>query len=210
MNIRKSFLVLVAGLLTTASAFAQQLPINSLNQQGIQVGNIRYPTYAAISTGLVPAASATDIFCINASPSKNVYITNIGFSGTAGTAATVHLAFLRRVSLDTGGTVATGTAAPVGYSESSISAATATLTAYTANPTINDSSPTYMRTGVLGIPTSAAAIAQSVQWTFGTVAGQFNTEFTLVKGSTQQACLNLQATTITTGYLDIWIEWQEY
>lgn len=201
----------MAAMVIATVVMAQQLPINAINQNGIQVGNVRYPTFAASAIGIVPASSATDIFCIAASASKNIYITNVSFSGTAGTAVTAHMAILRRASVDTGGTAGTGLAAPVAMGESALSGtATASLVSYTANPTINDSNPGYARAAVLGIPTSSAALAQTISWAFGTSAGQFNTELVLVKGTTQQVCLNLEGTTISSGYIDVWIEWQEY
>lgn len=212
MSLKKLLLSAVAGLALATSVFAQQMPINTINQNGVQIGNVRYNTYAAASIGLIPAAAgATDFFCISPSASRNVYITNVGVSGTAGTAVTAHVVLLRRALLDTGGTAATGASLPVGSGESTVSGSpTATLTAYTANPTINDASPTYMRSAVLSLPTSSAAVAQALTWSFGTMAGQFNTEFTLIKGTTQQACLNLQSTATSSGLLEVWMEWQEY
>ena len=214
MNIKKLLLATVVGVAFATSAFAQQLPINAISQNGINVGNVRYYTYSAVSSGLVPvAAGATDFFCINASATRNVYITNLGVSGTATTAVTAHLQLLRRQTLDTSGTAATGIALPVGSSESSAAtsaAPTAALTAYTANPTINDASPTYMRSAVLALPTGVAAMSPTLEWSFGTAVGEYNSEFILQKGTTQQACLNLASTAITGGNLETWIEWLEY
>ena len=36
------------------------------------------------------------------------------------------------------------------------------------------------------------------------------TTLALLAGLAQQLCINLTSTTISSGFLDIWIEWQEY
>lgn len=72
------------------------LPIVNLQSQKV--------TYAASVTGLVAAASATDIFEIDGSANKIIEITQIAVSGTATAAATVDLQIIKRQSLNSGGT----------------------------------------------------------------------------------------------------------
>ena len=188
-----------------SAALAQ---VNVVPQVGVNSANIRQNTYGAISVGLVPAASATDIFCISGSASKTVTVRRILISGSAGTAITTPFVLLRRVSLDTGGTPATGIALPVAGRFSSINAAaTAVLTAYTANPTINDSSPTYVAAVAVSVPvtTSQALFTELI---FGSRIDAYDQGLDL-RGAAQQLCLNLNAASISSGVLAISIEWIE-
>src|SRR5882672_10584996 len=108
----KRILLSALGLLALGTvAFAQA--VNTVPQVGVETAIIKQSTYAAVSVGLVPAASATDIFCISASASRTVSIKRIGISGTAGTLVTAPFTVLRRATVDTGGTAATTTALPV-------------------------------------------------------------------------------------------------
>lgn len=206
---RKLIGALLAGAAFVAPAMAQ----NTVPQTGVVQGYVFKNTYAAISVGLVPAASATDIFCIAGSASKTIQLVRIEASGIAGTLATSPLVLLRRNIANTGGTAATTTAAPNltqgPYDPSAVGAASATLIAYTANPTINDSSPTYLRARYLTTPTAAAGTnSPNVVWTFGEATNALNGPPTL-RGANQQLCLNLQGTSISSGVLEINVEWTE-
>lgn len=167
-------------------------------------------TYSAAAVGLVPAASATDILCLNGSASAAISLREIIISGSAGTAITTPVLLYRRVSLDTGGTAATGLALPVGVANiSTDSAPTATLTAYTANPTVVDSSPSLLVAPAVSFSVttgtnSATFIPAGSQVDF------FSKGYDIPKGSTtQQLCLNLNGVTVTTGVLAISLQWIE-
>lgn len=208
MSLKKSLLSVVAGLAFATSAHAQ---VNTVPVTGLNLGNLRQQTFSAVSIGLVPAASATDIWCIAASSAKTVSISQITVSGVATTAVTTPVVILRRnTAVDSGGTAATGIALPVAAANQLGQTSSAVLSAYTANPTINDASPSYLRAGVIGIPTSAAAIAQVLTYSFGTGVEEYDQQAVLVKGSTQQLCVNLNAVSITAGSLAISAEWVEY
>ena len=203
----KRSLALLASLLCASSALAQ---VNSVPQTGVNVANTRQQTYVGTSIGLVPAAAATDVFCIAASPTRTVAIRRIEISGLAGTAIAVPFTILRRAALDTGGTAATGTALPVaGLMNTTNAASGATLTAYTANPTINDASPALLRSQTLVVPTAATPSPDQILWYFGTYNDQYDQGIDLVKGTTQQMCVNLNGSTISTGLLYIDVEWVE-
>lgn len=207
--IRKLILGTLAGLAFTGAALAQA--VNVVPQVGMITEIVRRPTYTASSVGLVPAASATDIFCINASSSKTVTVRRVVIGGTAGTAITTPFLLYRRVSHDTGGTAATSHALPVAVPHiSSDSAATATLTAYTANPTIVDSSPSLMGALLVDLPvTTAAGGRVDVERTYGTSNDMFSKGLDLLKGSSQQLCVNLNGVSVSSGVLAITMEWQE-
>src|SRR5580692_2774948 len=145
MKLKKLLLSSIAGLLFATSALAQCPGINCTVPQSGVAFIAKNKTYHAISVGLVPASAATDIFCINQSATKAVHVDSVTVTGTAGTAITTPIVLKLNHSQDTGGTAATGLALPVAApGSSSDPAATATLTAYTANPTIPDSTPNYI------------------------------------------------------------------
>ncbi|MBU6430689.1 MAG: hypothetical protein KGR26_16845, partial [Cyanobacteria bacterium REEB65] len=118
---------------------------------------------------------------------------------------------LRRAAADTGGTAATGTANPantVSEMDSNLNPSpTATLISYTANPTINDASPTYLGVEVIPLPTaSTAAVNNVIKWHFESM--EFDQQPTL-RGTAQQLCLNLNGASVSSGSLNININWSE-
>src|SRR5204863_4895248 len=89
-------------------------------------------TYGASITGLVVAASATDIFAITGSATKIVRITRLRISGVRTTGTDTDIQLIKRSTANTGGTSTNPT--KVAY-DSNDPASTATINAYTANPT---------------------------------------------------------------------------
>jgi hypothetical protein len=205
----KRILSFLAGLLFAASALAQG--VNQVPQVGSISTIYRNPTYTASSVGLVPAASATDIFCISPGTTKNIAVRRITIAGTAGTAITTPFLVYRRVSLDTGGTAATSLALPVPVPNFPGDAASnSTLTAYTANPTVVDSSPSLMQTMLVDLPVTTAAGGNVVhERIWGTGIDMFSKGLDLQKNTTQQLCINLNGVSVSSGVLSINMEWQE-
>lgn len=192
-----------------ALAFAQ--PVNFVPQVGVVYAYFRNPTYTASSVALVPAASATDFWCLNGSTTRTVSIREITISGTAGTAITTPVLVNLNHSLDTIGTPATGLALPVAVPlNSSNAAATATPTAWTANGTVNDAAPNLL--SVL-TPTFQVTTTANIQTTmyFGTSVENFNQGIDIPKAATvvQQVCLNMNGKTVSTGLLNITVTWTE-
>jgi len=206
--IRKTILGILTGALLSSSALAQI----TVPQVGVNQANVREQTYSAVSVALVPAASATDVFCISGSATKMIAISKIVISGTAGTLVSLPFTLVRRATLNTGGTAATGSAAPVATRHNSTNAAaTATLTAYTANPTINDSSPLYLRSQILTLPTTAAGtVINPIWWNSGTAVEAYSQRFDIPAGSTTvQYCVNLNSVSVSSGSLHISVTWSE-
>lgn len=205
----KRILASALGLLALCSVAVAQ--VNTVPQVGTISSVLKQYSYSATSVGLVPAASATDIWCISPGTTRTVSINRIELSGTAGTAITTPFLIYRRAVLDTGGTAATGLALPVAAPfSSSDPASSATLTAYTANPTVNDSSPVLMDSlePSLAVTTTAnngLTIAQ-----YGEQLGWFFRGLVLQKGSTQQVCLNLNGVSVSSGVLTVNMFWTEY
>jgi hypothetical protein len=204
--------LLLAGVGLAALCGYALSQVNTVPQQGLITSVLKRNTYSAVSIGLVPAASATDIFCISGSSSKAISVKRIGITGTAGTLVTTHYTLLHRAVLDTGGTAATTTALPVAAPHMSTNpTATATLVAYTANPTINDASPIYLRSAWITLPTTAAGtVTRPINWNFSSYDDFFAQGADIPSGGTaQQYCINGNAVSVSSGLLDIDIEWTE-
>ena len=196
----------LAALLST-SALAQ---VNVVPQVGVSSGVVTRQTYSSVALALPPAASATDIACIAGSASKTIYLNRIDISGVAGTLVAAPFTLVRRAAADSGGTAATTTAnwANNIVKMDTVNAAnTATLISYSANPTINDTAPDYIRSSVVTLPTTAAAVQNNgVSWVWDTTSfGQRPT----LRGAAQQFCVNLNAVTVSSGLLQLAIEWTE-
>lgn len=204
--------LLAAGLVLgmAASAAAQ---VNVVPQTGVTFGYVPKATYSAAFIGLVPAASGTDITCIAGSAAKVVKLQSFRLSGTAGTLVTLPITLLRRATVDTGGTAASTTANPannIAKRDTTQATAAATLIAYTANPTITDSSPTYLDSASLTLNvtgTTAAAVVPLV-FDFGKDVANLLTAPTL-RGAAQQICVNVNAISVSSGVLNGSWTWTE-
>lgn len=193
----KRILTGALGLLALCSAALAQ--VNVVPQEGVQTAYLPKATFSAVFIGLVPAATTTDLVCIAGSATKVVKLQSLTIHGS-GTAISIPVTLLRRASVDTGGTAASTTANPantISKRDSTSAAATATLIAYTANPTINDSSPTYIHSEQLGVvATSVGVINGPTRFDFGIDNSNLLAPPTL-RGIAQQICLNLNGTSAT-------------
>lgn len=196
---------LVGGLV--APAFAQ---VNTVPQVGTISAVQKSYTYSATAVGLVPAASATDIFCISAGTSRSISIKQIKIAGTAGTAITTPFLIYRRSALGTSGTPATNLALPVAAPlNPSDPASSATLISYTANPTVA-SSPILLDAAVVDLPvTTAAGGAITEKLNYGESISWFAHNVVIPKGTTQQVCVNLNGVSVSSGVLSISMTWTE-
>jgi hypothetical protein len=196
------------GLYALTFAIAQ---VNVVPSPGLITAYLRAPTYSASSVALVPAASATDFWCLNGSTSKTISIREIIISGTAGTAITTPILVNLNHSLDTIGTPATGLALPVAamYNTSN-AAATATPTAWTANGTVNDATPNLLTVLTPTFQATTTANIQTIEY-FGTSVDNFNQGLDILKAATvvQQICLNLNGKSVSSGVLNITVVWTE-
>ena len=150
-------LALIGGFI--APAFAQ---VNTVPQVGVISSiNTQKATYSSSALALPPAASATDIACIAGSASATIKVYRIELSGSAGTLVTVPVYLARRAAVNTAGTAATTTAnwaSNISKHDTASATAAATLISYSANPTITDSSPTYLRAGNVTLPVTSAVL----------------------------------------------------
>ncbi len=197
----------------SAPAFAQ---VNVVPQPGLATGYLAKTSYSSAFFGLVPGASATDVLCIAASASKTVRVQRIVIGGT-GTAVSLPIQVVRRATLDTGGTAGTTTANPgvttqIASRDTSIAtnaSASASLVSYTAVPTITDSAPVYLDSGILGVvATSVGTPTPLTVFDWSRDIENLIQVPTLTKGSTQQICVNFGAVS-TTSSLNGQITWTE-
>lgn len=163
-------------------------------------------TYSGGINGLVPVASATDIFTITGSATQTVRVTRISIAGIATTILDTTVRLLLRTTADTAGTKTNPALYP---HDSNNAAATAVLAAYTANPTVNDGTDRVIRAAKLlfnlAAPTAASESGRLV-WDFGNrPPGQ---AFVL-RGVAQQLAINLNGVSVAGGSIDISVELTE-
>lgn len=206
-------LLLSLGLLfgLTTAAFAQCVGVGSVNNAPPPGINCQtepvITTYAAMGYGIVPAASATDVACITGSATKVVRVQRVRVSGTAGTLVTLPVLLTKHTVANTGGTAATSTALPVpGPLDSTNAAASATTTAYTANPTV-DATATRVDARAVSLNTTAALVTgPEADFNY---TGQRYSQAPVLRGVAQQLCVNLGGISVTSGLLAVSFEWTE-
>lgn len=181
--------------------------VNTVPQVGIDcVMESVVPTYSATGVGIVPASATTDLACITGSATRIVRVKAVHISGSAGTLISVPVSLLKRAVADTGGTAATSTALPVPYPlDSGFPTVSATTIAYTANPTINDATPGIIDTGILALNLTTAAGSNGItpSYDFAVAAP------VVLRGIAQQLCVNLNATSPSSGVVNVSFRWTE-
>lgn len=165
----------------------------------------RRSTYSAIITALAPAASATDFFTLTGSATKTVRIQRAACSGisTAASVATVNA--LTRSTANTGGTA---TAPAASQHDSLAPAATATVAAYTANPTTGTLVGSGLRSSKISLSTAASSAIGSdhLEWMFGIGVA----EEVLLRGVAQVFALNGAGASFAAGTsLNCSVQWTE-
>jgi hypothetical protein len=161
-------------------------------------------TYSSSVVALAVPSGGTDVACLTGSATKKVSVSKVTVSGTAATQVTIPVKLMKNATIDTQGT---GTAVTPYTYWSTNATATANVTAYTVSPTIADTVPATLAIMTLTLPTTSTNVATGpAVFAFGNSgAGQP----TLLSAS-QQVCVNLNSTSITTGSMHITFEWIEY
>lgn len=182
--------------------------INSVPQSGRSCPTDSIaPTFGATAIGLVPASSATDIACLTGNATTVTRLQGIRISGTAGTLVSLPIVIVKRASIDTGGTAATSTALPVAYRYDPLNPAPlSSTTAYTANPTIVDTSPGILDAAVLTLNVTTAAGGAFVNFNWLTRA--YN-EAPVLRSAAQQICVNLNGISVSSGLIAVSFIWTE-
>lgn len=182
------------------------------NESGVTLGDATTPfvvygtdtvkaTYSSASTALVPPASPTDIFTITGSVGKTIRVTRLAISGTQTTAATRDILLIKRSTANTGGTSTTLT--NVAH-DSTSAASSATIRAYTVNPTSLGTAVGTVRTRkvfVAGTATNSDEFI--VEW------GPRNAQSIVLRGVNEVLAVNLNGATSAGNNFNINIEWTE-
>lgn len=194
----------------------QQLAANSLpfvhaSDKGVAMSDGVKATYSAAKVGLVPASSATDIFTITGSATKTIRVTRIEITATttSATPAALDVLLLKRSTANTSGT-STGSPTPVPH-DSANGAVSATVLAYTANPTTGTLVGTAIRNAkffqTLATYTATDFPAKdSLAWDFGNRPAQA----IVLRGTGDVLAVNLNGVTATaTASFDLAVEFTE-
>ena len=183
-------------------AMAASAPVVIASDQStIQVKTENLQTYSANIVGLVPAALATDIFTITGSAGKVVKIRALRVTATRTANGTIDVLLVKRSAANTLGTSTAPTRVP---NDSSNAAATATVLAYTANPTLGTLVGTFKGRKMF-INASGTGGSDVSDWDFDQNVAQPPT----VRGIAEVIAVNLNGVTIAGGSFDIAIEWTE-
>lgn len=160
-------------------------------------------TYSVSFSGLVTAASATDIVCLTGSATKTVRITHVEVSGTtsAGSGSSVNATLVKRSAADSGGV---SSALTIGPHDSTNAAATATAVSYTANPSLG-AAVANIRAFRIDLSSSGVAGTPAI-WDFGNRSGASDVA---LRGTAQQVCINFGTVTITGPVIDGSFEFTE-
>lgn len=144
-------------------------------------------SYSIGTTGLVPAASPTDIFEVYGSATKTIRVRRISYTANAASAQLNDVILIKRSTANTGGTSTSRTPVP---HDSNSAAATATVKDYTANPTVGTAVGTIR--AVRNMSTAAAAVdVDRLEWLFG----ELGDEGIVLRGTGEGVCLNLNGGT---------------
>lgn len=168
----------------------------------VQVLGLKYePTTYSAAVSFATAATPTDVFNIIGSSTKTIRVTKIRITGTttSGSPISVSAALIKRSTANTGGTRVPAT--EVAH-DSTSAASTADVGHYTANPSA-------LGTSVGNIRTHRITFNQT-----GITGGDVIWEFTdaepvILRGTSEQLCVNMRSTTVTGGNISISVEYQE-
>ena len=200
---KKFNLVAIASLLAisllslTVPSFAQ----TGVTQSLTNLSN-RGATYRAYAKDIAIATSPSDIFILNGSATKTIYVKKITFVGAQTLAATLNLDLVHRTVANAGGTA---TALTEYKLDSGNATATAVAQAYTGNPTTIGTGVTIGGTKYHIVPITPTVQAGILTWTFGETMNQN----LVLRGVAQGVALSLTSNTSTGAKASIEIEWIE-
>ena len=161
------------------------------------------PTYSASILALTPASSATDVFVLGGSATKNIYPLSLTCTGTSTAAASQMVQAILRSTADTSGT---STAPTIASYDSTSAAATATVAAYTANPTTGTSAG-IVGVGLMQTLAPASTGIYGVTFTFNQIGAP---QGLVLRGVAQQLAFSLNGVSVASGgSLECNVTWTE-
>lgn len=158
-------------------------------------------TFSAGVVGLVAAAAATDIFAITGALNRKIKILRIEVSGIATASQAIPFSVVRRSTANTGGTSTN----PTAVSHTGAGTATATINAYTVNPTPGTLVGVIQSKRGTLLTASAGTPASPTVFDF-TTSG---TAYPTLNGPTEVLALNYNGATAAGNALDIFVTWTE-
>lgn len=159
-------------------------------------------TYATGITGLVVPAAATDVFTIFGSSTKTIVVVHFEVTGAVSSKAMADVQLIKRSTANTGGTATNPAAVPM---DSTNAAGTATISAYTANPTLG-TSVGIIHANKLLLGVSGTDQPQSIAFNFDRDG---KTQGVYLRGTGEGLCLNLNGGTFSSPSLSIDVAWYE-
>ena len=189
----------VAGLDSNGSPQSARADGKSL---GVSTNGTR-STFHYVAQDVTPVATATDVVVLSGSVNKVIRVTKVSIVGTATAASIYDHYIIKRTTANTGGTSTTKTAA---QSDSTDAAQSATLSLYTANPTLGtgvtvEGNKTYLAAGA-----TPGAAALPYVYTFGTR----NDKAIVLRGTAESLAINFGGQAVPSGAnLYLSIEWTE-
>jgi len=160
-------------------------------------------TYSAAITDLATAALATDIFTITGSATKTVRITKLWFFTEQTTAALDDILLIKRSTANSAGTSTAPAKVPY---DSNNAAATATVLAYTVNPTLGTTVGLMRSYNMEG---STGSGGQNVPVYLFEQFGDGPSQAIVLRGTGEVLAFNLNSITIAGSKFNISIEWTE-
>lgn len=190
--------VFIAALAANAQVPGVNSTLNSVFTLAYDNSTMK-PTYSAGRSGIVAAASPTDICVLQGSSSKTLKIRRVMFGGLSTGVVAEPVLLVKRTTANVGGT---STLADVTAYDTASAASAATLRVYTAN-------------SVLGTPVAEFADPLIV---FGTIAAPVAPTYLVygdlgqpivLRGTSQYLAVNLGGFAPSSGTISCWFEWTE-
>lgn len=159
-------------------------------------------SYVASIAGLVVPAAATDVFTIVGSATRLVKVTRICLAATISALAAAEVQFIKRSTANSGGTATNPVGVPY---DSADPAATAVVSAYTANPASLGTALGKVLTRKLTFGATGDLVVSPQEFTFGVGGGKPIT----LRSATEVLAVNLAGATLGSPLFDISVEWTE-
>jgi hypothetical protein len=197
--------------LATVDPTSKAVRVSTYSAEGVEVSAESKDTFFATNT-FTPAATPTDLVTIYGSATKTVRVVKFVITTTNTAAGSQTFFLIKRSAVNTTGTFVAATAVP---SDSSDSAATATVGHYTANPgglgtAVGTTNIKRVASPVL-IPASFAGIVDDAG--FDMLDSQINADWDksiVLRGVAQGLCLNFNGAALVSGQVHafqvIWTE----
>ncbi len=159
-------------------------------------------TYSAAFTGSVAANTPTDVFTITGSATKTIRVIRVILSGYQNAASTRDILLIKRSTANSGGTSTSAFAVP---HDSSNAAGTATVLAYTVNPSLGVTVGTIRSRKIALLANNNASATDPTVWEFGDGPEQA----IVLRGTGQVLAINLNGVTSSNNSFNAVFEWTE-